>query len=82
MGDSFYSFVVFAPEEVLLEEYFVHLDRGRNVFNVRVQDIAAFKSELAARHVRITMMNCLDDEEVKERLTLGRSVQPAPFETR
>jgi len=56
-----YSFVVISPEEVLLQEYFVHLDTGRNVFNATVNDIEHFRGRLADHKVRVIQENRLDD---------------------
>jgi len=69
---GFYSFVVIAPEEVILPEYFVHLDEGRNVFNASVSDIENLKKRLSEKGVRILQANQLDAHE-------PLSTEPEPY---
>jgi hypothetical protein len=57
---GFYSFRVYAPQEVVIPEHYVALDVGMNTFNCHVPDIEAFVERLRLENVRIDMMNHLD----------------------
>ena len=42
---GFYSFKVWATEDVLFPEHFLALGEGENIFNTSVQDIGAFRKK-------------------------------------
>lgn len=59
---GFYSFKVWATEEVIFPEHFLVLGEGENIFNTSVEDIEAFRQKLVAAGVRIIEEHCLDDD--------------------
>jgi len=59
----YYSFVVFALDEVELPEYGIIIERGPNAFRACVSDIEAFKNHLTTQGVSIRQVNSLDEFE-------------------
>lgn len=60
---GFYSFVVQAPGEVILQKQRVILDRGMNAFNALIDDLDVFLAFLKSEGVSVTTMNRLDMHE-------------------
>ena len=67
---GFYSFRVFAPHEVVFQEYFVALDEGMNTFNCHVNDLGSFVERLKAEGCRIDAQHHLDAPEDDKPLLL------------
>lgn len=67
---GFYSFIVMAPDEIPIPEHVIYLDAGRNVFNVMLEDIDAFKQRLTDAGVEILQVNRLDEYEQVEPLDI------------
>ena len=61
---GFYSFTVFSPGEVPLEQYRILLERGPNTFNILLKEPPeTFVETLVAHGVRIVAQHRLDDFE-------------------
>lgn len=61
---GFYSYQVQADEVVMLPEHLLALDKGYNVFNVRVVgDPDQFDKRLAELNVKVLKRACLDELE-------------------
>ena len=60
MAGGFYSFRVYAPHEVIIQEKFVTIAQGRNTFNCHVRDLDTFTEKLKAHKVRIDKAIQLD----------------------
>jgi hypothetical protein len=60
---EFYSFVVFAPDEIPLEKEHILLERGPNTFNVLLDDVKGFVAKLTDSGVRIIRQHKLDEFE-------------------
>jgi hypothetical protein len=63
MAGGFYSFRVYAPHEVIIQENFVAIDEGMNTFNCHVNDIDVFVARLKDEGVRIDVMIWLDEPQ-------------------
>jgi hypothetical protein len=71
MAMGFYSFVVIAPEEVVLPpHYFVNVGRGRNVFNATMNDVEEFKRILTAAGAQVLQVNRLDEYQLPDAVEL------------
>lgn len=57
---SFYSFVVWAPDEIPLPRIRVLLERGTNAFNGVIEDVEAFKAHLVSKGCTIVKTCQLD----------------------
>lgn len=60
---GFYSFVVQAPGEIVLEKQRVILERGMNAFNALIDDLDAFLAHLKTEGATITKWYRLDEHE-------------------
>lgn len=58
-----YSYIVLSRQEVPLPDYRLYLAHGRNVFNVFLPDVEAFRRTLADAGVTILQENRLDEFE-------------------
>ncbi len=76
MEAGFFSFKVWAREEVAFPEHFLILGEGENIFNTSVPDIAAFRKKLGSAGVRIVEEHRLDDLDEVPPVTLDYEVLP------
>jgi hypothetical protein len=60
---GYYSFIVQAPGEVILEKQRVILDQGMNAFNALIDDLDVFLVLLKKEGVSVTKVNRLDMHE-------------------
>lgn len=74
---ALYSFVVIAPCPLAIPKPFVALDSGVNTFNVEVEDIEVFKTNLEKEGVIITRVYNLDSTHSSdiEPLQLGEFIE-------
>lgn len=63
MTGKYYSFVVWATDEVTLPEYHLVLDRGLNVFTATLEDVGAFRVLLHEANVVVRQVNLLDESK-------------------
>lgn len=58
-----YSYIVLSNKDVPLPEHRLFLTHGRNVFNIFLDDVGAFRGMLAEAGVTVVQENRLDEFE-------------------
>lgn len=60
---AYYSFIVFSHKEVGIEDPYILLDVGMNVFSAATFDLEGLLSQLKAEGVVVKKVMCLSDHE-------------------
>lgn len=72
----YYSFVVWAKEDVSLPEHLLVIGEGFDTFNATISDLPAFLAKLADKGVQVREVHKLDELEPVPCAVLTSDLQP------